>query len=228
MNGIKNEFSLLYRIAAASAFAMITLIPIQILVFVISPPPISVAGYFDLFTRSPLLGLLSLDLLYIINSILIIPMYLAFYFSLKDLNKSALILAMTFGFVGLAAYFPSNVSFEMLNLSMKFAAASGDLPRQALLAAGESLLAIYVGSTFNVYYVLNALTLITISLVMFRSAVYGRVAAWIGLIAGLLMVIPSTAGQIGMIFSLLSLLPWIVFTLLAAGRFRRLSQPSKI
>jgi len=217
---VNNNMTVIYRTAFLSAIVMTALIPVQIMIFAVAPPPGTVAEYLDLFRRSPLLGLLSLDLLYVVNSILIIPMYLALFFSLKDVSRSAMILAMTFGFIGLAAYFPSNICFEMLSLSTRYAESAAPIQQQALLAAGEALLATYVGTSFNVYYVLNAITLLLSSLVMFKSCAYTRSTAWIGLISGILMIIPSTAGLIGMIFSILSLIPWIIFTVLVALRFR--------
>jgi hypothetical protein len=39
-----------------------------------------------------------------------------------------------------------------------------------------------------------------------------------------LMMIPSTAGMIGLVFSLLSLIPWYVFSILAARQFFRFSR----
>jgi len=45
-----------------------------------------------------------------------------------------------------------------------------------------------------------------------------------GLAAAILMTIPSTAGTIGLVFSLLSLLPWYVFTIQFSLVFRRLGR----
>jgi hypothetical protein len=46
----------------------------------------------------------------------------------------------------------------------------------------------------------------------------------IGLICGILMMIPSTAGTIGLIFSLASLIPWIIFAIQIAIKFFQLSR----
>ncbi len=81
------------------------------------------------------------------------------------------------------------------------------------------MLAIYKGTAFDVYYVLNAITLLVFSFVMLRSSLFSRATAIWGIAAGVFMVIPSTAGMIGLVFSLASLVPWAVFAILVAIRF---------
>ena len=56
------NFRPLFALARILALVMLLLIPLQIVVFVIAPPPDTVTGFFDLFQRQPFLGLLSLDL----------------------------------------------------------------------------------------------------------------------------------------------------------------------
>ena len=53
----------LYKVGVVAALMMVVFIPIQILIFLVWPPPGTVFGYFMLFQRNWLLGLLSLDLL---------------------------------------------------------------------------------------------------------------------------------------------------------------------
>lgn len=214
----------LYFIAFVSAIFLILIIPLQILIYFLSPPPTTAEGFLALYAVSPLKGLLSLDLLYILNNVLMIPIYLAFFQSLKPHRPALMTLATAFGLVGLAAYFPSNTAFEMLTLSQRYAAASTPLQQQGLISATETLLAIYTGTAFNAYYVLNALTLLLISWVMLKTDVYSRATASWGLAAGLLMVIPSTAGTLGLVFSILSLIPWIVFSAKVAKTFLKLKE----
>ena len=78
----------LYRIAAFAAVTIVILIPVQILVFVISPPPSTVADFFKLFQNNALLGLLSLDLLLMVDYVLMIPIFLAIYIILRKINQS--------------------------------------------------------------------------------------------------------------------------------------------
>jgi hypothetical protein len=89
------------------------------------------------------------------------------------------------------------------------------------------MLAIYQGTAFDVYYVLNAAALLVMAGVMLRSPLFSRRDAGVGLAAGVLMVIPSTAGTVGLIFAIASLLPWAVFSVLVARRLFKLARTAE-
>ncbi len=209
----------LYKIGGWAAIVMLVLIPIQIIVFVISPPPASVEEFFALFQKNWLLGLLSLDLIYILNNILLSLIYLALYQALKQTNAALMTAALMLGLLGIAAYFASNPAFEMLSLSRQYAAATNPTQQTILLAAGQSQLASFTGTAFDVYYVLNGVMLLILSWVMLHSPLFSKATAWWGLASGILMTIPSSAGMIGMVFALASLAPWMVFLVLVTRRF---------
>src|SRR5690349_18025524 len=111
------QWKSLYKIGGMAALIMLALIPVQIIVYIVHPPPSTVIDFFLLFQKSWLIGLLSLDVLYIVNNVLLSLIYLALYISLKRSNESLMIIALVLGLIGIAAYFPSNTAFEMLNLS---------------------------------------------------------------------------------------------------------------
>ena len=209
----------LYRIAGYSTIVMLIIIPIQIAVFSISPMPSSVEDWFALFHNNWFLGLVHQDMLYIINNILVAVLYLAFYFSLREKNESLMSIALLLGLLGISAYLASNKSFEMLKVSSLYYDAVTDGQKLMLLSAGQSLLSGWQGTSFNTYYVLNGIALIIISYVMLKNQIYSKKTAGFGLISGILMMIPSTAGTIGIVFSLASLIPWIIFSILIAKRF---------
>ncbi len=218
----KNRKTLL-KAGGFAALAVVALIPLQILIFVIFPPPSDPAGFFELFEKSPLLGLLSLDLLYYMNNSLIILLYLGLFVALYRTNLANMIIALAFGLSGVAIYFSSSVAFEMLSLSKQYHLADSVDLRNQFLAAGHMMIASYKGTAFDVYYVFNAITLLLVSKVMFEDRTFSRATAYWGLASGVLMIIPSTAGTIGLIFSLLSLIPWIVFSIMAALRLFQIS-----
>jgi len=214
----------LYKITGFAAIAMLIIIPVQIAVFIITPIPDSIENWFSLFHNNWLLGLIHQDMLYILNNIFVAVMYVAFYVALRPKNESLMTVALLLGLLGIAAYLASNKSFEMLNISNLYYAASTEVQKSMLLASGQALLSGWQGTAFLIYYVLNGITLLVISCVMLKSAVFSKTTAVIGLISGVLMMIPSTAGTIGLIFSLASLIPWYVFSILTAKRFLRMSK----
>ena len=209
----------LYRVGAVSALVMLAIMVIQIIVYIIWPPPTTVEGFFTLFASSKVLGLLSMDLLYILNNAVLILIYLALFTALKPAGKTAMTISLLSGLVGICAYFASNTAFEMLSLSGQYAAASTESQKMIYLAAAEGMLAFYRGTAFLVYYVLNAIALLILAAVMIRSHFFSRGTAIVGLIAGILMSVPSTAGTVGLIFALASLVPWGVFLVSIARAF---------
>jgi len=219
----------LYRVAGIATIVMLVLIPVQIAVFTIWPTPQSTLEWFRLFQSSWGLGLIHLDVLYILNNTIVAIMYLAFYMSLRRKNEAMLLLAVLLaGLLATAAYYSSNPAFEMLSLSRQFAAIDAEPQRAMFLAAGQALIYQWKGTAFDVYYILSAICLIIIAMVMFKSAVYGKAMAVIGLSSGVLMLIPSTVETIGIYFSLASLVPWVIFSILAAVKFLRFGRVTKL
>lgn len=211
----------LYRIATKLAIVMLLLIPLHIIIFVVSPPPATVEGFYQLYNNNWILGLMSLDLLYIINNIIIVIIYLAIFILLVKENPTVCLIALVLGLIGIACYFPSNPAFEMLSLSAKYFQASAS-QQGYYISAGETLIAGYTGTSFDVYYILNSITLLMFSSVIIKSPQFNKTIGIWGLISGALMSIPSSAGRIGMIFSLLSLIPWVIFIILIIFKFRML------
>jgi len=218
------DFRPLYRVAQILSLLMLVLIVAQIAVFVIAPPPTTVLGFFELFRKTPFLGLLSMDFLYLINNAIVTVIYLALA-SLLFLERPVIVLlGLTSGLIGIACYYPSNPAFEMLSLSSRYFLAQP--PQQALyLAAGEALFAGYSGTSFDIYYVLSTICLLLFAQAMIKSPQFHQSIGLWGLTSGIFMIIPSSAGTLGMIFSLLSLIPWIVFVALLVIHFGKLVRP---
>ena len=216
------QWSSIYRVAVTLSILMLLIIPLQIIIFAVSPPPQTVEQFFSLYHQNWLSGLLSLDLLYIFNNIFIIFIYLALFFRLFKENPALNVMALVLGLVGIACYFSSNPAFEMLTLASKYFNA---LPADQgyFIAAGESLLAGYSGTSFNVYYIVNAVVLLLFSGAILKSQYFNRTIGIWGILSGILMLIPSSAGMIGIVFSLLSLIPWVVFLIMLIKRFRAFS-----
>jgi len=214
----------LYRTASMAALAVVLLIPVQLFIFIAWPPPETAEGFFDLFGKNAFLGLLSLDLIYLLNNAILILFYLGLYLSLRKTNPSAMLIALILGLVGIAVYYSSSIAFEMLSLGNQYQVAETPEIRQQLLASGQTLLAVYKGTAFDVYYVLNGATLLILSLVMLKGKVFSKSTAIWGLASGILMVVPSTAGTPGLILSIASLVPWIVFSILASRKLLILSR----
>lgn len=220
IQGFKINFQPLYRVAQFLALAMLILIPIQIIIYVIAPPPDTVKGFFELYQQNPFFGLLSLDFLYLFNNMIIVIIYLALFVLLFREKPVTVLLALILGLIGIACYYPSNPAFEMLTLSNKYFHALPD-QQTIYLAAGEALMAGYTGTTFDVYYVLSTICLLLFAYALIKSPKFKKSVGLWGLASGFFMIVPSSAGVLGMIFSLLSLIPWVVFVALLMINFRK-------
>lgn len=211
MDKIMNvDYRPLFKLTNFLIIIMILIIPLQIIIFSLYPPPNTVEGFFELYKSNLFLGLLSLDFLYLINNTIMIILYLSLFVALYKESPLTVLIAFILGMVGLVCYYGSNPSFEMLTLSKKFFEANIN-EKIIYIAAGETLLAGYSGTSFNVYYVLNTICLLMFSYTLIKSPIFKKTVGYWALASGFFMIIPSSAGMIGLIFSLLSLIPWVVF-----------------
>jgi len=214
----------LYRIGGWAAVAMLALIPVQLAVFVIWPLPTTVAGWFALFQSNWLIGLIDMDVLLIVDWALTVLIFLALAIAVRRTGPALLVIAVTFELVAAATYFASAGAVEMLALSGRFATAATDAERTVLLAAGETVVAAWTGTSFVVATVLSAIAILVLSTVMLRGRVFGRTIPILGLAMGATAIVPPNAGTIGLMFSLLYLLPFVVWLVLVARALLRFSE----
>lgn len=213
---------------AVAALGSVVLILLQIAVFALHRPPATAAEFVDLMTRDPLLGLISLDLIYSLNNVLVALVYLALVVVLWQRARSTAAVAGLLVVLGMATYLASNPSVEMLLLSRVYETAPV-ADRAALLAAGELLVAAWRGTAFLTYYILNGIALLLVGIALLRSRALSRSVAWWAVAAGVLMLVPSTFGILGLVMSILSLLPWCVMCVLLSRRLYALAgSPSTV
>jgi len=220
-NNLKSTYAWqnLHRVGGMAALAVLVLIPVQMAVFFLWPLPSSVIGWFTLFHDNALVGLLNMDLLLIVDYLLLIGVFSALWASLRRANESLMAIALILQLVATATYLASTVAFEMLTLSNQYATATTEVERSIFLAAGQAMLATWQGTAFDVSYVLSALAILTVSAVMLRSRhLFSKTTGYAGLSAGVLALIPPTAGTIGVILSLVSLVPMVIWLALIARR----------
>jgi len=153
--------------------------------------PNTAIDWFTLLQNNRLIGLFFLELFDIVNNALLSLVFMALYSVIRKVNKSFMVIATTFGLVGIAVYIASNQAFSMLSLSDRYAAAPTDAARSIYLAAGESLLsinnpgAIYQGTGTYVSFLLLAIAGLIISLVMRRSNLFNNITVYSGILASI-------------------------------------------
>lgn len=177
--------------------------------------PVSAIDWFTLLQDNRLLGLVMLNLFDVVDYALIGLMFIALCVALWRYNKSYTAIAAVLGLMGIAVYFASNGALSMLSLSDQYAAATTDAQRSVLIAAGESVLAfdnpgvIAPGTGIYTSFFLVAAAGLFFSIVMLQSPVFGRAAAYTGILASVFDLAFCV---------LIFLAPWAgVFLVAAAG-----------
>jgi hypothetical protein len=198
-----------------------------IAVFLAWPPPTSIESWFALFQRNAFLGLLDLDLLLVTSYVVLIPLYLALYVALRGASQSYMAIALAFNMVGAALILGVNPGAAMLTLSDRYAAATTDAQRETILAAGQALLTNWSGTAFDVGYLLGGIAILITAAVMLRSRIFGKAIAYTGLVMGALMLVPASAGTVGLLLSLVSLAPTVIWLILVARRLFQLAAPQE-
>jgi hypothetical protein len=207
----ESDWKSLYKVGGVAALLMFVLTLVQSFIFITNSPPSTVIDYFTLFQKNKILGLLDLDFLLIVINVLLILIYLALYIALNRFNKSYTVIALTLGLVGTTLFFASReATFGMLSLSNQYNAATTDVQRATLLAAGQALLTIYNGTAFDLSYILGGVVILIFSIVMLQSNVFSKATAYVGIVMGVLMLVPPTVGTIGLLLSLISLIPTLI------------------
>jgi Domain of unknown function (DUF4386) len=210
----------LYRAAGVAALVTVLLVPVQLAVFMAYPFPETVTGWFQLLQDNPLAGLVSLDLLLVVDNVLLVVIALALYVALRPASPSVTTMATGLWLLAIVLFIASNPALELLALSDRFAAATSEAQRSTAVAAGEALLAGWDGTAFHVGYILGQLAGIMIGLVMLRSGLFGRAVPY-ALIAGNMVGFGLYLPTVGLTISALSgLVLWAWYLLIARRLFR--------
>jgi hypothetical protein len=222
IRGLEPVWSRLYRIGGIASLLMVAVVPIQIAVFAIQPPPDTAAGWFELFGRNPLMGLLSFEFLFLMYGILSVPVSLALYFAVRKSDSTLAVLYIALSMLSTVAVFTARPAFEMLYLSGRYAAAATEAERAVFLAAGESMIALWHGTSYWVCYFLGSVNGLIVSLAMWKSRLFGRAIPGLRILSSALdftLFIPV----IGLFLSIGSALALMVFNILAGRRLLQLA-----
>jgi hypothetical protein len=201
---------------AVAALAIVLFCVAQIVVFVLSPPPETVTDWFMLFQRNWFVGLLDFDLLYILDNILMIFVYLAFYGALREKSQPLMILSTTLGLVAIAIYVPSNNAFSMLSLSRHYSVAATEAERSIAMAAGQTMVSLFSGTSYIVFTVLGSVAPIIISVAVLKYGVFSKTTAWMGIVGNVLpfgLFLPEVGKYLGLL-SVPFLIAWFILTAL--------------
>jgi hypothetical protein len=205
----------------AAALVLVALTLLHTVVFFVAGLPEDVAGWFALFQRSPVLGLLAFELLMVVYVVVCVPVVLALRTALRPASPALVDAYAALSLLGVAAFIAARPAFEMLALSRGAAASPSDAARFA--AAGEVLLAGFRGTEFWTSYLLGSASGLLITVAMLRSGLFGRSAALLR-IASSVLDLGLFVPVIGLYLSLLSALCLLAFNALIGRRLLALGR----
>jgi hypothetical protein len=162
------------------AYSLITLLTMSI----IGVPPETIEQTFSMLQANRLHGLLRLDILTVFIFPLYYLLFYSLYIALYKTDHTLVTISTIFAFVGVTLLLATPSVFSYLYLSDKFAAATSDLQKSQLLAAGESILAsdMWHGTGARIGGLLLQLGALLISIVMLKTNVFSRLTAISGIV----------------------------------------------
>jgi hypothetical protein len=214
----------LYQLGGVAALVMVAITLAQFVIFTVAPPPLegTATDWFALFEKNAFLGLLGFESLLIIYAVLSVLVSLALFVALRQASQSLTAIFMVLSIIGGIAFITARPALEMLSLSNQYAAATTDVQRAAFLAAGNAMVAIFDGTTFQVSYLLGSITGLIISTVMLRSNIFSKTTAYVRIASSVLdfgIFVPT----IGLFISLFSVVFLMIFNILIARRLFQLN-----
>ena len=224
-DAVDSKWKGLYQAGGWIAIVLVAIILIQGAISMISPQPLegTAIDWFKIFQNNGLLGLLSFEFLMVIYMILSLVIALALYIILRNTQRSLMAIYLALSFIGVMAFIAARPSFEMLSLSNQYTAATTDAQRAMFLSSGQSMVAMFHGTAFQVSYILGSITGFIISVVMLRSNIFSKKIAYIRIASSVFdfgLFVPG----IGMYISLFSVLFLLIWNILIARRLFRLGK----
>lgn len=159
---------------------MITLV----VIFTLGVEPATAEEYFTLLQNDRLVGLLRMDFTSMISVALYLFTFFGLYSALRKSYAAYASLATALGFAGVILWLGSHSAFSMLSLSDQYAAATTEIQRTQLLAAGQAIIAA------DMYHSTGALMagifmqggLVILSIIMLPGKVFSKATAIVGIL----------------------------------------------
>jgi len=187
-----SAYKSLYRIGGVAALVAAGLIIGLLISFTLYPQPSTVSDWFELFQSNKIIGLLDFWGLEVLMYAMYALVFLALYVALREANHGLMAIAITFSLLGVGIFLATNNPFSMLSLSDQYAAATTDMQRTTLLAAGQAVLtntSQRIVGGFNVGLFLVSVAGLIVASVMLQSSYFSRSMAYVGILAWTLSLV---------------------------------------
>jgi hypothetical protein len=209
----------LYRIGAVAAVISIVVIPLSIVTLFVWP--LWPDNILAVIQEDWLAGLMGLDFGYLFSNVFAVPFFLVLYVTLKEVDDSWALLAVTLGLVGLVCLVPARPIPEMFAVSDRWAAAATEAERAIYQANGEAMLTHFHGMAYHAHYILGSASLLISSILMLRSATFKKATAYVGIVTNI-VVFGLYVPEVGVWISMLSVVGYLIWYILIARKLFRL------
>jgi hypothetical protein len=217
----------IYTLIGITTLVMMAVFLFDTLVWaVIGPYPANAREWFSLLGSDRAKGVLLLSIPTFFGMIFYYATFLALHRTIRPANRLLADLAALLVFAGLTILVVTSMAYPILNLGNSYAEAASESERALLIALGETRLhSAAHGLQFGGLFVETGATIF--SVLMLRSAVYGNVTAYLGIVghgldlARVLASLLFLPEQIGTILLSIGGLPQLLWLILIAIRFLR-------
>jgi hypothetical protein len=225
----------LCRVGGVAAFVMLAGAAVtMVVVLTLGGEPATPHEYFAVLGSNRLVGLLRMDLASVVTVSLYYFVFFGLYAALRRTRAPQAAFATALAFVGATLWLAKHSAVSMVQLSDRYASAATDAERGRLVSAAEAVLAtdVWHATGTLVGGILLMSAGIIVSVAMLRSGLFGKVAAWAGILANALdlahilvnVVAPGNPGDILMAVAGPSYLLWFV---LLGRRLLQLGRPER-
>ncbi len=214
----------LFRLGCYASYANIVLMILAVVAYLIWPYAPGTSTMEDIFLtlhQERLAGLVALDLFTIIIPPVSLLVMIALYAGLRPVDDGYALIALVLGAMGVFFWMTARPLAEMIYLSEQYVAATSELAKERYLAAGEALHTQFNGTSWMLSQFFLAFSGLISSFLMFRSFVFTKTTAYIGIFISILALgifIP----EIGPFLSLLATIGAIMWYVLMGRAFYRL------
>lgn len=157
----------------------------------VSPHSLTAIDWFRMYQNNGLAGLRMLGLINVVSLTVCIPLYLALYEAHRQVCRTYAVLALILFLVGAAVYISNNAAIPMHVLSSKYIAASTDIEKALLAAAGEAITA--KGADFTpgsfIGFFFTEMAGLGFSIIMLKCRIFSRAAAYSGMLSFIFLMV---------------------------------------
>ncbi len=185
---VGSSSSSLYRAGGVASAVVVALLVAETIAYLTTSAPsmADAESWLRLFQANRLVALIDYGVLELCILVLFVPMFLALYTRLRPASPTYAAIAALLAFAGIAANFGSSPLFPILTLSDVYSTAASEAAKAQLVAVGQAIMAAGalggIGGSVQGGFPLAVAGLI-FSIVMLRSRLLGKGAAWVGLLA---------------------------------------------